>query len=121
MNENTVTPADVGGELAEGLQKRLAFNIAHCAAHFNKGKIIRVFPQGDAAFDFVGDMGNHLHGAAVIGAVSLLVKHRPVHPAGGDVAVLGQAFVNKPLVMGLYLFFSTLSLLRIKSSLLKSM
>jgi hypothetical protein len=39
----------------------------------------------DALLDLVGDVRDHLHGAAEVLAAALLVEDRLVHLAGGDV------------------------------------
>ena len=50
-------------ELADGLEERLALDVAHCAAYFNDGNMGFFFCKivVKPALDFVGDMGLPQH------------------------------------------------------------
>ena len=53
----------------------------------------------DGVLDLVGDVGNDLHGGAEILAAALLVDHRLVDPAGGDVVLPGERPIDEALVV----------------------
>ena len=101
MNQNSIFPSDVMLELADRLQKRLALDIADCAAYLNDrdvhviGGIVAV----KTALDLICDMRDHLHGAAAEVAAAFLLKNRPVNLSGGDVRIFCEAFVDKSLVV----------------------
>lgn len=52
-----------------------------------------------AAFDFVGNVGNYLNGAASEAAPALLLKDAPVDLAGGDIGIACKTFINEALVV----------------------
>ena len=87
--------------LAHGFKKRLAFYVAYRAAYLRYDYVrARLCAHGvDKPFYLVGDMRNHLHGAAEIGALALLSYHVVVYLARGKVGILVGIFVNKALVM----------------------
>ena len=97
-----VVPSHLGAHLADGLQKRLAFNIAHGAADFgdnNVGRVLRAGNGEDAILDFVGNVGNDLHRRAQILAPAFPVDDGLVDTAAGHVAALTQVFVDEALVV----------------------
>ena len=84
MNEQHVVPLHLPLKLADGLDERLAFNIADGAADFGDHHI-RFFAHAIELFlDFISDVGDDLHSAAVIAALPLPVEHRIVDLSGGD-------------------------------------
>ena len=102
MDIQAVVPSHLGAHLADGLQKRLAFNIAHGAADFgdnNVGRVLRAGNGEDAILDFVGNVGNDLHRRAQILAPAFPVDDGLVDTAAGHVAALTQAFVDEALVV----------------------
>ena len=70
--------------LTDSLQKRLAFDIARCAADFGYYYIgVGFFTHGVNKFlDFVRNVRYYLHGLAEIFAAALLVQNIPVYLAG---------------------------------------
>ena len=87
MDEDRIVMSHFVLELTEGFQKRLALNIPYGAAYFNNrnpgflvGKVA-VKP----AFDFVGDMRDHLNRTAAVVAPAFLLKYAPVNFSGGYV------------------------------------
>ena len=100
MDKQAVLSPGLHGKLANGLQKRLALNIAYGAADFYQAYIgagVRV--AGDGTLDLIGHMGNDLNGLAAIYALALVGDHFPVHASGGQVGVLAQGLVNKALIV----------------------
>ncbi len=79
--------AHVAAELANGLQKRQAFNIAHRPADLNNNDV-RLAAAGDvvdAILDLVRDVGDDLHRAAEEITPPLPVDDGGIDLAGGDV------------------------------------
>ena len=70
--------------LTDSLQKRLAFDIARCAADFGYYYIgVGFSAHGVNKFlDFVRNVRYYLHGLAEIFAAALLVQNIPVYLAG---------------------------------------
>ena len=101
MNQNSVVMTYFMLELPDGFKERLALDIAYGAAHLNDGNAgffirkIAVKP----AFDFIGNMGNYLNGAAAVIAAALLLEYAPVNFAGGDIRIFIKTLVDKTLIM----------------------
>ncbi len=84
-----VPPADVVAELPDGLQEGQALDVAYRAADLGDDHVdvgVAGHP-GDALLDLVGDVRDHLHGAAQVVALALLADDVVVDRAGGDVGV----------------------------------
>ena len=101
MDVAAVVAALLQAHLTDGLQERLALNIAGGAAdlgndHIGIGRGCHVV---DVILDLVGDVGDDLDGLTQISALALLVQYVPVHLAGGQVGVLVQIFVDEALVV----------------------
>ena len=101
MDIEHIVPAHFLLHLADSLHKRQGLNIAHSAADFGDNHIRTVISCHiiDTLLDFVGDVRNNLHGLAQIIPATLLVQHVPINLAGSYVGTLGQADVNKTLIM----------------------
>ena len=101
MDENGILMSYLMLELADGLQKRLALDIANGSAYLNDGNlgvgggVVAV----EAALDLVGDVGDHLNCASAKVAAALFLEYAPVNLTGGDVGILGQALVNETLIV----------------------
>src|SRR5690606_29863109 len=99
VDEHRLVGAAVGADLADRLQERQRFDVAHGAADLHQGD---VEPRGggvDAALDLVGDVRDHLHRGAQVVAAALLGDHALVDLAGGDRVAPGQAHVDEALVV----------------------
>ena len=102
VNVQAVVAADVGTQLADGFEEGQTFDVAHRAADFYDGHIGSVIAFGKAqngTLDFIGDMGNHLHGTAEIVAAAFLVDDVVVDASGGSVVVLGKGNVEITFVV----------------------
>ncbi len=100
VDVKAVLLAHVEGELADGLQERLAFDIAHRAADFGDDDIdVGAVGLGQRGLDLVGDVRNDLHGLAEEFAPPLLVDHGKIDLARGVVRVAVQRRVGEPLVV----------------------
>ena len=63
MDVERVLAADVLPKLTDRLKKRLAFDVAYCAADFHEYDVHVRGHRADAIFDLVRDMWNDLYGA----------------------------------------------------------
>ena len=101
MDEDDIFPALLVLELPDGLQERLALNVAHCAADFDNGNF-RIFCHRvpvETAFDLVCDVGDHLHGASAEIAPPFFLQYGPVNFSGSHIGVLCKALIDKALIV----------------------
>ncbi len=101
MHIHSILAAHVAAHLAKSFQERQAFNITYRPAHFHQHNFCAgsFRYQPNPAFDFIGNMGNHLNRPAQIIAAAFLADHLSVNLSGGHVAYPVQADVNKTLIM----------------------
>jgi hypothetical protein len=100
MDITAVLAADIEGELANGFQKRLTFDVADCAANLGDDDVdARLSQLVDAVLDLVGDVRNDLHGLAEILAAPLLLDHRQVNLPSRVVGIARQRAVGEPLIV----------------------
>ena len=86
MDVEAVLLAHVEGELADGFEEGLAFDVPDRAADFADDHVhVGSVRLGQRRFDLIGDMGNDLHGLAQELAAAFLLDHRQVDLAGGVV------------------------------------
>ena len=87
-------------KLANSLKEGLGFNVADGSADFNKHDLGFDCVDGllDAELDFVRDMRNHLHRAALVAAAAFAVENCGINLSGGGVVELCELFVNKTFV-----------------------
>ncbi len=93
-----VIAADVLAELANRFEEGQALDVAHRAADFDEHDVHIDCDRANGVFDLVGDMRNHLHGAAEVVAAPFLLNDGRINLAGRPVGVLGgqragEAFV----------------------------
>ncbi len=107
VDVEAVALAGVESELADGLQKGQALNVADGAADLGDNDIhARRGDLADGGLDLVGDMRNDLHGAAeIVAAPRSFLDDGAVNPAGRVVAVAverdtGEAFVVAQIEIG---------------------
>ena len=91
--------AEVHAQLADGLQERLALDVAHRAADLDDGHVLVGGQAEDGALDLVGDVRDHLHRAAEVVAAPLLLDDAEIDPAGGVVVVLAHGHAEEALVV----------------------
>ena len=91
MDQDGVAGADLMAELADGLQERLALNIADGAADLDDCdfRFIGIRIRIETALDFVRDMRDNLNRAAAVVAAALFIQNGPVDLTGGYVGVAG--------------------------------
>ena len=100
MDVQHVFPSLFRRHLPDGLQKRLALDVAHRAADLRDDHVgVPVVHGVDPPLDLVGDVGDDLHRAAQIAALPLPVQHRPEHLARGHGGVAVQRLVHEPLIV----------------------
>src|SRR5438105_2243129 len=91
--------AQLYAHLPDGFEKRQRLDIAHRAADFHN-RHFRVAHTGvDERLDLIGDVRDHLHGAAEVIAAPLLADHAFVNLAGGEVVAPGHLHVDEALVV----------------------
>ena len=99
VHVDRVVAADVLAELADRFEERQALDVADGAADLDEHDVGVAADRADAVLDLVGDVRNHLHGAAEVIAAPLLLDHRHVDLAGGPVAVARRGHAGEPLVV----------------------
>ena len=97
----SVLLADLASDLTDGFQKRLTLDVADSAADFGDDNIRVGFfaDRVDEPLDFVGDVGDDLHGFSEILTSAFLREHVGIHLARREVRELVQVFVNKSLIV----------------------
>ncbi len=86
-------------ELPNSLKKWLTLNIARSTANFYHRHISAISTLNDPAFDFIGDVRNHLHRATQIVTAALFTQHSVVNSPGGEVITLRHGRSGKALVV----------------------
>ncbi len=101
MDKQAIALAQIPFELADGLQKRLGFDIAHRSANLCDDHICPgVLAHGaDALLDLVGYMRDHLHSSAKVVSPALFGDDAVVNLAGGDAAIPEAVFIRKALIV----------------------
>ena len=97
--------ADFKPELADGLQERLRLDIPDGTASLDDHDVHACADHLDTSLDFVGDVRNHLHGAAQVVAAALAADDLRIDTAGREVieprhAHAGKAFVVAEVQVG---------------------
>ena len=98
VDEDRIAPRQLVAELADGLEERQALDVADRAADLHQHEVEPLVARGHELLDGVGDVRDHLHGAAEVVAAPLLGQDVLVDAARGDVVRLlrrhaGEAFV----------------------------
>ena len=108
VDEHAAVAAEVGVELAQRLEERQRLDVAHRAADLGDHDVHvgRLGHQPDAVLDLVGDVRDHLDGAAQVVAAALAPDHRvvdrPRRGVGGAARVhVGEALVVAQVEVGL--------------------
>src|SRR6185437_3500949 len=99
VNEYRVLAPQFLAHLADRLQERQRFDVAHCAADFDNGYVVGRGDLAHGVLDFVGYVGNHLDRLAEIVAASFLGDDLLVNAPGGQVVVAREVRVGEALVM----------------------
>ncbi len=88
-------------QLAHSLDERIGLDVAHGATDLGDNELViaGIAEGGNALLDFVGDVGNHLHGLAQEVATALLLDDILVDTACGDVICLRSGHTGETLVV----------------------
>ena len=81
MHVQHLVAPELHAHLANGLEERQRFDVAHRAADLHHAHIRIARAHADAMFDFIRDMRNDLHGRAQIIAAPFLRNHAFVNSA----------------------------------------
>ena len=99
MHEGGLAARQVVVQLADGFEERQAFDVADRAADLDEEEIEVLHAGHDEFLDHVGDVRDHLHGAAEIAAPAFALDHLAVDATGGDVVGLRGGHAGEPLVV----------------------
>ncbi|CAI8444322.1 MAG: Uncharacterised protein [Cyanobium sp. ARS6] len=96
-----VVATHITAELTDGFQKRQRLNVTHRAADFGDHHISTTVGGHpvDPFADFTGDVGNHLHRAAVVITAAFFVNHRLVDRTGGHAVQPRHRRIGEALVV----------------------
>ncbi len=86
-------------QLANGFEKRQAFDVADRAADLDQDEVRVALVGQDEGFDLVGDVGNDLDGSAQIVATPLLFDDVRIDAAGRDIVGLACADAGETFVV----------------------
>ena len=91
MNEDRIFPAHLMLELADGLEERLAFDVADGSAYLDDGNmcILGCVIAVKTALDLIGNMRNDLNRSSAVISAALLLKHGPVNFSGSNIRIFG--------------------------------
>ena len=106
VHEDALAARAVLGELADRLEERQTFDVAHGAADFTQHEIDLVIPDAQEILDLVGDVGNDLNGLAKVVAAPFLFENVGIDAPRGHAVGLarghaGEAFVMAKIKVGL--------------------
>src|SRR5580704_4630010 len=99
VNEQRVFGSEFEAHLANGFEERQGFDVADCASDFDDDNVDTFSDASEAAFDFVGDVGNDLDGFSEVIAAALLGENGFVDAAAGPVIVAGKLDVGEAFVV----------------------
>ena len=99
MHEQRVGRAQLQLELTHCFEEGLALNVARGATHFYHRDLGIPGSFDDPMFDFIGDVRNHLNGAAQIIAPALLAQHCVIHTARRKIIGAAHHRARETLVM----------------------
>ena len=99
MEEQDILLTDIKTKLPDGFQKRQRLDIAHGSADLDDGQILALGDPADAVFDFLGDVGNDLHGSAEVLTAPLLGDDGLVNLSRRDAVLPFQIYIGEALVM----------------------
>src|SRR5579884_698233 len=99
VHEQCILAAKILAHLADGFYKRERLDVADRAANLDDRDVHLLRDFLHRRLNFVGDVGNDLHGLAEIVAAALFGNDLLVNAAGGPVIVAAEAGVGEALVM----------------------
>src|ERR1700691_2317982 len=99
MHVHGAVAAELVAELADGLEERQAFDVAHRAADLAQHEILAVQIALDRLLDRVGHVRDDLHGGAEIFAAPLAPDDGGIDPARGQAVAAARGHTGIALVM----------------------
>ena len=99
VHVDAAVAAQLHAHLADGLEERQRFDVAHRAADLHHADVGIAGAELDAALDLVGDVRNDLHRGAEVIAAPLARDHALVDAAGGEIAVAAGDGAHEALVV----------------------
>jgi hypothetical protein len=99
VHEAGAVAAFLDAHLADRLQEGQRLDVAHRAADLDDGHVGIAGAGADMQLDLVGDVRDDLHRLAEVVAAPLLLDHRLVDLAGGEVVALGHPGAREALVV----------------------
>ncbi len=99
MHVQHVVAPELDAHLANGLEKRQRFDVAHRAADLDHADIRVAGAHANAVLDLIGDVRNHLHRRAQVIAAPLLGDDSLVDAPGGEIAVAARGRAHEALVV----------------------
>ena len=100
VHEDHVLAALLQADLTDRLKERQRLDVAYGTADFGDADIGVTCAQEHGMADFVGNVGNHLHGRAQISSAALAADDRVVDAPGGEIGVPpGLAAAHESLVV----------------------
>ena len=99
MHKQGVGAAQLAAHLADGFQEWQRLNVAYRATDFHYRHLVVSSAHMHFAFDFVGDVRNHLYRAAQIITATLFCQHFFIHLTRGEVVRLVHGGIDETLVV----------------------
>ena len=99
VGKQCIVAAELAAHLTDGFQERQRFDIADCTADFDNRHIITGRAFMDTAFDFIGNVRNHLYSTAQIVAATLFGNHVFIDLAGTETVAAGHGGVDETLIV----------------------
>jgi hypothetical protein len=105
VHEQSVLASKFLAHLADRFDEWQGFDVADCAADFDDADVHVLRDLLHRCFDFIGDVGNHLHGFAEVIAAAFFGDDLFVEATGGPIIVarkfgVGEAFVMTEVEIG---------------------
>ena len=111
VNGDGVGRADFEAQLPDRFEERQRFDVADGAADLDDQHVLALRALEDARLDLVGDVGNHLHGAAQVFAAPLFLDDglvdlaagrvvQPRHPLRDEALVVAEVEIGLRAVVG---------------------
>src|ERR1051326_6606633 len=94
-----IVASELEADLPDRLEERQRLDVADCAADLDDRHVRVARAALDERLDLVGDVRDHLDGAAEVVAAPLLLDHRLVDLAGGEVVVAAHLRALETLVV----------------------